>query len=536
MPLPSGGVWPPKELQPVTARLAVWSAWYTGDTDMLSDIYGGNLAGDPGVPLGGFLNPDRPGLRGVIGRTLARWFWGIPNPSGEKRTKLHLPVASDIASVSADMLFSEPPTLTMPDKADDKTKARLAELAGDEMQATLLEGMETAAGLGGVYLKVCWDKALDSKPWLASVHADAAIPTFMYGRLVAVTFWRHVFEDGSRIVRHLERHEPGVILHGLYDGSRGDLGKQIPLDAYPETAGLDSRVETKIDMLTADYVPNIRPARVWRNQPAGAYLGRADFSGAEPFMDSLDEIYSDWMRDIRQAKGRLIVEEQALENLGRGSGSRFDPDREVYEAIAGLSRPGEAPITQVQFQIRVAEHMQSAQHWMDKIVQMSGYSTQTFGEQGNEGAAAMTATEIKAREKRTNTTRDKKIMYVRPPLARIIEAMLAIDRNQFGSGVEPDQPDIQFGDTVSEDSLTLAQTAQALRAAEAASDETLVQLVNPEWDDKQVQAEVAKIKAERPTFPDVSDPFGGMGSGGSDTPPDQPGRAAAEAFGTAYGG
>lgn len=488
---------------------------------MLSDIYGGQLAGDPGTPLTGFLNPDRPGLRGVIGRTLARWFWGLPVPQGERRTKLHLPVASDIASVSADMLFSEPPTLTMPDKSDKKTQERLADLAGDEMQATLLEGMETAAGLGGVYLKVCWDKALDSKPWLASVHADAAIPTFMYGRLVAVTFWRHVFEDGSRIIRHLERHEPGVILHGLYDGGRGDLGKQIPLDAYPETAGFKPVFPTGIDVLTADYVPNIRPARVWRDQPAGAYLGRADFSGAEPFMDALDEVYSSWMRDIDLGKGRLIVGEGALQNLGPGAGSRFDPERRVYEEIALAPNSGAPAITEVQFKIRFEEHRETAQHLMDKVVQTSGYSTQTFGEQADGGAAAMTATEIKAREKRTNTTRDKKIMYVRPPLARIIEAMLAIDRVVFGTGVEPGKPDIQFGDTVSEDSLTLAQTAQALRAAEAASDETLVQLVNPEWKDEQVQAEVAKIQAERQSSMNVSDPFGGMGSGGSDTPPDQ---------------
>jgi len=522
MPLPTGGTWPPKELAPVTSRLAVWSAWYSGDTDMLSDIYGGQLAGDPGVPLTGFLNPDRPGLRGVIGRTLARWFWGLPVPQGERRTKLHLPVASDIASVSADMLFSEPPTLTMPDESDTATQDRLAELAGDEMQAVLLEGAETAAGLGGVYLKVCWDVGLDDKPWLASVHADAAIPTFMHGRLVAVTFWRHIFEDGSRIIRHLERHEKGVILHGLYEGARGDLGKPIPLSAYPETAGLAPVVTTGIDMLTADYVPNIRPARVWRDQPAGAYLGRADFSGAEPFMDALDEVYTSWMRDIRQAKGRLVVDENALMNLGQGKGSTFDPDREVYEAIAISPNSNMPGITQVQFAIRVAEHRDTVSHLMDKIIQMSGFSAGTFGD-SDTGVrqAALTATEIRAKQQRSYVTRDKKMLYVRPPLARIVEAMLAIDRVTFDSGVTPDKPRIQFGDTVSEDSLTLAQTAQALRAADAASDETIVQLVNPEWDNKRVQEEVAKIAKERQASMSVPGLLDGMGSGGPGASPDQ---------------
>lgn len=524
MPLPAAGTtWPPREIQPVTARLATWSAWYTGDTDALSVIYGGSTAGDPGIPIsGGWLNPNQPGFRGWLGSTLARWFWGTKTPDGERRTKLHLPLASDIATTSADMLFSEPPTLTVENK---NTQKRLDELADDGLHAALLEADDVAAGLGGVYLKVCWDRDLDDRPWLASVHADAAVPEFRYGRLVAVTFWRHVYEDGSQIVRHLERHEPGVILHGLYNGSRGDLGDPIELNSYPETRGLDPVVKTGVDMLTADYIPNVRPAKVWRQHPAGAYLGRADYSGAEPFMDALDEVYSSWMRDIRHAKARLIVGENALENLGRGSGSRFDPDREVYESIATLN-PGDQGITQVQFQIRVEEHRQTAQHLIDKIVQMSGYSTQSFGEDDQTAAAAMTATETRARQQRSYITRDKKIMYRRPPLARMIEALLAVDRVQFNTGVDPEKPKITFGDTVSEDPLTLAQTAQALRAAEAASDETIVQTVNPEWDDTQVKEEVAKIQAERqastslPDFHDVPGPDGGMGLTGPGTPHD----------------
>lgn len=516
MPLPAGGTWPPREIDVVTARLAVWSAWYSGDPDQLSDIYGGALAGDPGTPLTGFLNPDRPGLRGAIGRTLARWFWGIPTPNNEKRTKLHLPVAADMATVSADLLFSEPPTITVDHQP---TQDRLAKLADDSMHANLLEAAEVGAGLGGVYLRVCWDKTIADYPWISSVHADAAVPEFRYGRLTAVTFWRSVFEEGGRVVRHLERHEKGVILHGLYDGGRGDLGKQIPLDAFPETNGLDPIVETRVPMLTADYVPNMRPARVWRQHPAAAYLGRADFSGAEPFMDALDETYSSWMRDIRHAKARLIVAEQAMQNLGPGNGSYFDADREVYESLAMLSKPGDAPLTQVQFAIRVKEHAETAQHLLDKIVRIGGYSGQTFGESGD-AATMRTATEIKARQQRSYVTRDKKLLYTRPPLSRMVLAMLAVDRAQFGSEVREDvEPDIEFGDTVSEDPQTLAQTAQLLHAAEAASIYTRVQMVNPEWDDAKVKEEVARIREEQQPM-NVPGLDAGMGPSGPGAPLD----------------
>jgi A118 family predicted phage portal protein len=269
-------------------------------------------------------------------------------------------------------------------------------------------------------------------------------------------------------------------------------------------------------------VPNIRPAKVWRNQPCGAYLGRSDFSGTEPFMDALDEAYSSWMRDVRHAKSRLIVGDGMLQNLGPGAGSRTDLDREVYEEIAMAPNSAAPAITQVQFQIRVAEHRDTVSHLMDKIIQMSGFSAGTFGD-SDTGVrqAALTATEIRAKQQRSYVTRDKKMLYVRPPLARIVEAMLAIDRVTFGSGVEPAQPRIQFGDTVSEDSLTLAQTAQALRAADAASDETIVQLVNPEWDNEQVQEEVAKIAKERQASMSVPGLLDGMGSGGPGASPDQ---------------
>ena len=92
--------WPPKELDAVTSQLRVWSAWYSSDTDDLSGIYGGDIAGNP-ADAPGLFNPLREDWRGRVGRTLARWFWGTRTPETERRTKLHLPVARDIAGNSA---------------------------------------------------------------------------------------------------------------------------------------------------------------------------------------------------------------------------------------------------------------------------------------------------------------------------------------------------------------------------------------------------------------------------------------------------
>ncbi|MCL4293905.1 MAG: capsid protein, partial [Acidimicrobiia bacterium] len=75
--------------------------------------------------------------------------------------------------------------------------------------------------MGGVYLRTVWDTQVADHPMLDVVHADRAVPEFRWGRLVAVTFWRTLTADRAAAVvwRHLERHEPGVIFHGLFEGS-----------------------------------------------------------------------------------------------------------------------------------------------------------------------------------------------------------------------------------------------------------------------------------------------------------------------------
>lgn len=530
MPLPAGNTpWPPRELDPVTARLAVWSTWYSGDPDRLSEMYGGSLAGDPGQPvLGGFLDPNRPGWRGRLGATMARFFWGVQTPSNERRTKIHLPLAGDIASTSADLLFSEPPTISVTSKTvtdssgstkseSSATQDRLNELIDDGMHADLLEAAEVCAGLGGVYLRVCWDKEVRDRPWLSAIHADAAIPEWRWGILRAVTCWKVVATEGNIVRRHLERHEPGVILHGLYEGSAGDLGKPIPLDADPATTGLQEKVATLVpDRLTVTYIPNMRPARVWRDTPAGAHLGRADFAGTEGFMDAADEAWSSLMRDLRLGKGRLLVPDVYLNSDGKGQGASWESEREIYTGLSALPAPGSSgmAIMPTQFQIRVTEHLDTVRGLVDTVVRSSGYSESDFGEAGtSERTAAMTATEVDSKRTRSNITRDRKITYWRPGLAEITETLLAVDAAHFASGVEPEKPEVEFGDGVSVEPETLATTAQLLRAAEAASTRTLVEMVHPDWEDDQIDAEVEAIKGEAAEALSVSDPGSDAGMG-----------------------
>ncbi|MFC9847785.1 capsid protein [Streptomyces sp. NPDC060223] len=515
MPLPTADTpWPPID-ERIQSALADCDAWYSSEPDRLEERYLGRGYRD---------TVDRPAQHrgGVVGR-LARWFWGNPTEPGQKREKLHVPLAGDIARTSSELLFSEAPKLLAAEDASDATQTVLDALMETSLQATLLEAGEVCAALGGVYLRVVWDEDVSDRPWIDTVAADRAVPEFAYGRLRAVTFWT-VLDSGDvndrRVFRHLERHEKGRIYHGLYEGSAGSLGAVRPLADNPATAPLAAMVDADggldtgaPDHLTATYVPNVRPARAWRHIPTAAYWGQSDFQGIEGLMDALDETYSSWMRDIVNGKGRIVVPSSMLDSLGPGQGTTFNEDRRIYTGLTMLARPGDPnPLTVVQFEIRVQEHRDTAQALLEQAVRQAGYSAGSFGESDGQ---AVTATEVKARNRRSLSTAGRKGKYWGPELAAITSAWLAVLSGfRFRmAGLDLEPPKVELQDGVTEGPIELATTAELLARAEAASKETLVAMVHPDWNKDQIEAEVALIQSESALADPVLTGAEGPGSG-----------------------
>ncbi|WP_330261799.1 phage portal protein [Streptomyces sp. NBC_00539] len=478
MPLPDNGVaWPPPQLARHYAEIKVDDAWYSGDHDKLAAVYRDN-------PV------RRDGSRRLWGRDRQQ----RPNVRDQR---LHIPLPGDIAGASADLLFSEPPELTV---TDSVTQDRLDELAeSDGIANSLLEAAEVAAALGSVYLRVTWDRSLADRPLLTSVHPDAAVPEFRWGRLAAVTFWRELTSTSAIVWRHLERHEPGRIVHGLYQGSADSLGVRVPLTEHIEVADLAASlgpdgdaIETGIEQLTAAYCPNVRPNRKNR----GSVFGRSDYAApVYDLFDSLDTTWTSWIRDLRLARARLLVPDGYLRDHGPGQGSSFDEDREIWQLLnIPPTEQGGNQITLSQFAIRVDEHERSANAITRQAVQSAGYSVATFG-LGDQGAA-VTATEVKARERRSMTTRGKKVRYWSPPVADMLLVMLLLDRAFFTPRIVPERPTIAFGDSISEDASSLAATLSLLQQAQAVSTETKVRLLHPTWDAADVKIEVDRILIE----------------------------------------
>lgn len=503
MPLPTDvkAPWPPKSEVDCQRDITEADAWYSGDQNKLITFYGGPQT--------------------TVKDTGWSRFWtrrSTDNATGRQR--IHVPAAADVAATSADLLFGDTPRFVIPeahefgDTADGTatdqptnpdakdTEDRLNELAEEDGWAsTLLEAAEIGSALGGFYLRPAWDQTLADRPLLTFIHPDHAVPEWRWGQLVAVTFWREVLRDDKGVVwRHLERHETvngtGVILHGLYAGDADRLGISRPLGEHAETAGLADEIPLPGGIrLDVRYVKNALNRR-HRGKP----IGRADTSGCEDIMDALDETMTAWMREIRLAKPRIIVPSEFLESKGRGRGKTFDVDAEIFSPLEmDPANQEKAGITVAEFDLHTEKYAATCLDLFERIVRTAGYSPGSFGLQstGVEGGGGLkTATQVDSEDSKSNRTTGRKQGYTRRPLEDVLEMLLIIDREVFGSGVTPMRPRVEFIDPDASNPREIGSTLNLINLARAASIETRVRMLNPDWEEPQVQAEVARIKDE----------------------------------------
>lgn len=506
MPLPvQNTAWPPKPYDRVAKAVDECAAWWEGDANRLSGLY---QASDHSNRISS--------SNGFIAERIGNMFWGRRQTVGQSTRRVHVPIAADLAHTSATLMFSDPPSFSIanPDhsqaaagtlvEAQSRERKRLDLIVNTpEMHSKLLVAGEATAALGGSYVRVCWNTAVADNAWLEFVDADCAFPEWRYGRLHAVTFWTviDIDEDKNTFLRHIEVHESGKITHGLYRGTRDNLGKRINLSEHTSTAGLAvneaGEMPTGVKRLTAGYIPNARPNPEWRNHGQLSLLGRPDISrDVISLMDHVDEAYSALARDVRLAKARIVVSEHLLQTGRPGEGSTFDADREAFTALATAPN-GQSPVIEMrQFDIRVEQHLGVADAYLREILRRVGYSPLTFG-LADDSTSAMTATEIAVKERASIATHTAKSRLWQAALAPIMRTLLEIDASLYGTKVTLDENiEVDWPSAVRETELSKARTVQALETARAASTETKVAMLHPAWDEKRREIEVQKILAE----------------------------------------
>ena len=419
------------------------------------------------------------------------------------KAKIHMPLAADIASVSADMLFCERPRFSIFDDRAERSESgkqnRLDEIIRrNSLYNKLHEAAELAAVGGDVFLKINFDIDRLNYPALMVVSTEDALPEWRLGELVCVHFFTVIKreKDGTRVWRLYERYERGRILSAVYCGDSSSLGAES--HGLLEELGLDEEAALPIDTMAAVQVFNMKPSRV----QSGTDAGRSDFEGQRDQLDALDEVMSSWLRDIRLGKARLLVPAEYLRKRPNGMFAgenqftwEFDVDVETLVAL-NIANDKDMSITPSQFEIRAEQHAKTAETLIRNIISMAGYSPQSFGL--DIVGTAQSGTALQIREKKSYTTRGKKINYWDAPLEHILTALLQLDRAIYHTpGIhDSDRVQVEFPDVLTSDVGTIASAVQMLHNAQAASIETLVKMQHPEWSAKQVQDEVAAVMQE----------------------------------------
>lgn len=483
-------VWPPEHLEAITHDMRVWEAWWVGDTLKLRNQ-----------------TPTTHPASGVWQRVRSFWNRANNQPSNRPtRSDMHIPLAADICETSAQLIYGQPPALTAAQK-DTPTSQRITQYVENGLFDTLVEGAEMGAALGGRYHRVTWTPNHDA-PFVTTIPADRAIPTFTWGNLTSVVFHTTVENTATQTIRHLETHtlSPdglGLIRHELYQGTQTTLGHPIPLTDHPTTLPLATEVDQdgyittgRTPGLCVVYFPNIAPQRRWRNHPTGKHLGRSDLDGLDGLLDALDETWNSWMRDIRLGKSRVLTARHMLEDVD--GNPTFDLDQELFLGLETPGSPDQLNLEALQFAIRYSEHQATVEALTANILRSAGYSRATFGE---DSTGLVTATEIKAREKATLTTRSRKLRLEQPRLEQLLRKLLDIDTSVYNTpNLDPTEVEATFPDIAVDSPEAATSMAVALAGARLASRHTLVQMIHPDWTPDAIKEEMDQIQADYQTI------------------------------------
>lgn len=548
---PNDTAWPPAEHADRYHRLAKYDAWYSGDRARLQRVYGGATGGTTTGGPGTTINPQGSRVTRAI-RAGVSAFWGTPPATGESDARRHLPTAKDITVISAELLFSDPPTITVDGprweedgpvvRTDADGKQVLAYMAGDPKPETVeaqerldylleasrfeslcLAAAETQSAFGSVALRVAWDKArIADRPTITRVDADAMLADYAWGTLEGVTFWRVVRNDGTGVWRHLELHEGGRIYHGLYKGDTDDLGKAMPLTEHHATrdiivdeagavVGFALDPVTGATPRTAVSIPNMLPDPLDRRGNVGA----SDYTEAVlDLLDAGDKVWSDMMMSVDDAKSRIIIAKSLLESRGPGQGLSINLNQRIFTHVnlaPTEKESGGLPMEKVQFDMRLDEYWSGIERIYTRTIQAAGYNPQTMGAERAERNAPATATEYNGNSKRSMSTRDKKIRYWVDALESLLTGLLVVDAREFASGVTPYPVRVQFPEAVQPSMDSLLTGAAIMSREKLASIETILEYIHPDWDARDIADEAERIKATTTVIDPLTFGLGGFG-------------------------
>jgi len=490
--LPENSIFPPAEWVGWFDKYNEWSSWYSGDPKFLFDYY----------------------KIQSIGNEIAQMKFWARIDDNERNGIVHLPAANDICTTSSNLLFSEKVNITYEENniSGERIKVFLNENGFDNL---LLEGAELCAALSGCVLKLDIEPKLLTIPIMSIVTPNQFLPTFWRSRLWEILFFKTIKSDNSqniwRLFENRRKEDNGFIVeYKLFKGRLDNVGNEIDINSIEELKdmNLEDMKYYNIDGLGCVYVPNMRPNKL---VPSSS-LGINDYNSELTLMDALDEAWTSWMRDLELGMAQIFIDEELITRnqpslIISGSSQSIDSTylnkfSKYKKAFTKLNltqwklsgNVGVKPIENIQFDIRVDEHLKTCEKLFYQIITNCGYSPQTFG-LGDLGNVA-SGTALKILERKSQLTREKKSRYWLPAIRSILIQMQQFDRAVGFKSYEYQDITLEIQDSIINDSKEVSEVVRNLSQAQAASTYTKVKLQHPDWNDEKIIEEVDRILKE----------------------------------------
>lgn len=514
MPLPERNAqWPPAEWAPQAAQIALDRLWLVGPAAAAASSSTNEL---------GWLRASIVKMLKIDART----------GTTDDANRQHVPLPRLIAATSASLLFSEPPSLVIPEAHETEvgedgrerpptTEQLAAQAVEDQLTAwmgddggwtaKLLQGAFIASGLGGVLLRPTWGTP-SGRVQLDVIHADRFVPRFVHGELDGVVIATTVERspDGSSLL-HLEDHERGRVTHGLYRVRGGQLADRLDLGASKATASLAADKDGVLDLrpliddrLLPDYVPNWLPHVVTLDPN----IGSADTAGLYDRLSALDRAATAWDTDVDLGEAIMIVPDQFLTRSGQGNGAAFDRKQRIFSPVpVGALDDAAATMQFVQADVRSDAFGAAKTDIGVEVSLAAGYNPESIDWQ-NAGGGEMTATEVLARDARSRDTTMAKRRYWGRAMVSSAEKCLLIDAKVYSSGLTPMRPVVEWPSVQEQDMREMASTLHLLNLSGSISTKEKVRMMHPDWSTTRIEAEAQAILDEQNAG--VPDPTGGF--------------------------
>jgi len=454
---------------------------------------------------------DREALRQVAG-----WPWD------PREREYHVdPLPEQLGRAFADLLFGEDPSIEPAAPGDQKRLEAIVE--ENELSDELHWGEQICFSEGEVWLRTFSDPEIADVP-LLEVHSRLAVLPLFAGRVLKAAAIVSELEGPdakgveTAVYRHFELHVEGRVENVLYRGRKDNLGSRVDLGAHEETAGM-------IEVWSHD-LPGMLLERIPHRRGRNRRLGTSGFDGIKDTLLDLNEAVTIGAENARLTlKKRVVVPEGSVqapereELVDRGDGSmqpiagKFDTAEDVLVASAldrELGRSSDV-FKVLEYSFDADAHLAWEKHLVERGSSRVGLTVAYLGVDQGEQGTAQTGTALRMRLIPTTSAARGVARPWKMRLPRVLTLMQALDgsRPQFGGFGRPwedalDPPSVELTDPLPEDPVEEDARHAANVSAGIESIERSIRDRHPDWDDKQVEDELEKIRADKKASRPVS--------------------------------